>query len=151
MDKNINLGQMLNEWRNTDAYKGQGDIHWLVWLVENPESPLSFVGAADLYTHDCIHLILNKLGMDLNSEAYVIGFTMGNSAKIDRDRNWQYKLFLWIAWNIYPEGYRFDTHAKHAFVEGWDHGFKKPKRDIARCRFAYSDDLNNLRTLWMIK
>jgi len=146
--KNRPIGKALYKWRQSDSYKTPDSIHWFVWLIENPKSPLCLAGASDLYTHDCIHIVLNKLGMDNVSEAYVIGFTMGNSAKAHQD--WRFRAFLWIALNLYPEGYRFDGHCEHAFHSGWDKGYLKFKRDICKFPFMYSQNLNNLRKLWAL-
>ena len=139
--------EALTEWRKRDDYKHQDGIHWFVWLVENPSSPFSLRGATRLYQHDIIHLILDRK-MELLDECYVIGFTMGNCAKKHHD--WRYHVFLWIAENLYPEGYRFVGYAEHEFVRGWDQGFKKLRRNIHKHNFNKLDTIENLRSLYAV-
>ena len=109
------LKQALREFRSTETYKQQSDIHWFVWLLENPKSPLRLSGAVNLFSHDLIHVLLNR-GMDMASEAYVIGFTMGNSEFTSKFAK---ALFRFSAKYLYPDGYRFtDTD-----VSEYDRGF----------------------------
>ena len=72
------LSKEIKKWQHSETYKEQSKIHWLVWLLENPNSPVSLTGAIDLYNHDIIHILLDR-GMEVKDEAMVSGFTMGNS------------------------------------------------------------------------
>ena len=99
---------VADAWRatfsSTDRTKEQKDISWIVWLFENPESPLALHGAASLYTHDHIHLLLDRC-IDKEDEAFVIGYSMGNDEKTTR---FDVGLFKFISRFLYPKDYRFD-------------------------------------------
>ena len=94
------LRKAIEKWRQSDTYKKQGQIHWFVWLLENPSSPISLTGAVDLYNHDIIHILLNR-GMEVKDEAMVIGFTMGNSKSTS---SWVRWLFEFCARYLYRVG-----------------------------------------------
>ncbi|WP_309743423.1 MULTISPECIES: hypothetical protein [unclassified Chamaesiphon] len=91
-----------------------GEIPFLVWLLENPASPLNMPGSIDLLGHDRIHLLLKK-GFSPAEEAYVIGFTMGN----DTSTNWWHLLLLKIAAHfLYPPKYRLSYSELSIFDRG---------------------------------
>lgn len=137
----MTLKQALKEFRASDDYKNQSDIHWFVWLLENPNSPLSLTGAVDLYNHDIIHILLNR-GMDIMDEAYVIGFTMGN----DRNTNSCCKgLFKFCARWLYPDGYRFSEQHLLEFDRGYNYGNSRKTRDIHQEEFNIAEDLIQIR------
>ena len=85
----MTLKQAIKEFKSTNSYKTQSDIHWFVWLLENPKSPFRLSGAVNLFNHDIIHILLNR-GMDVDDEAYVIGFTMGNSEPSSSWAKWAF-------------------------------------------------------------
>ena len=60
----------------------QEDVPLIIKLTENPKYFTSklFTGAVDLFTHDCIHVILGR-GLLPKDEAFVIGYTMGSGKK----------------------------------------------------------------------
>jgi hypothetical protein len=104
------------------AYQSlQGDapseIPKIVWLLENPASPVALPGNIDLFGHDCIHLLLKK-GFTSASEAYVVGFTMGNDL---RTTNLHFTFFKFASLFLYPPKYRL-TIAEISILEK---GFKK--------------------------
>jgi hypothetical protein len=108
----------------------QGDppdeIPFLVWLLENPASPLSMPGSINLFGHDCIHLLLKK-GFSPAEEAYVIGFTMGNDART----NWMHLLVLKIAaYFLYPYKYRLTYSELKIFDRGVRLGRKTRVRNL---------------------
>lgn len=78
-------------------------VPWYVRLLENPQSPVALAGAVDLFTHDCIHLVLGR-GLLPQDEAFVLGFTMGTSG---RCRAWQAHLLGFCARHVYRGSYRF--------------------------------------------
>ena len=84
------LQEAVDNFLAKDTTKDKSDIPWLVWLMENPKSPLHLHGASNLNDHDYVHVLLNK-GQANNDEAFVIGFTMGND---DRTKPWEVNLFL---------------------------------------------------------
>jgi hypothetical protein len=93
-------------------------IPFIVWLLENPDSPISFPGCIDLYGHDCIHLLL-KQGFTSEGEAYVVGFTMGNDA---RTSQFHLMIFKLAAQALYPEKYRLNSSELETFERGFQVG-----------------------------
>ena len=122
----MTLKQAIKEFRSTDSYKKQSDIHWFVWLLENPESPISLTGAVDLQNHDIIHILLDR-GMDIDDEAFVIGFTMGNSKDTNSLVKWLFELSA--RW-LYPDGYRFNETDMIEFNRGYDYGLNLKTKNI---------------------
>ena len=86
-------------------------IPWYVSLLENPASPLSLAGAVDIFTHDCIHIVLGR-GTLSQDEAFVIGFTMGASGKLS---SLQHRLFALCARFMYRGTYRFSDIDQRVF------------------------------------
>lgn len=124
MVTSLNLKSQIISSLESNIFKKQGDkkldnayqemngdapskIPFLVWLLENPASPLPFPGKIDLYRHDCLHLLLER-GFSLEDEAFVVGFTMGN----DPYTKWFHiTLFKLISSRFYPRKFRFNkTH-----------------------------------------
>ena len=141
------LSKELKNWRSKPTYKQQGQIHWFVWLLENPSSPISLTGAVDLYNHDIIHILLNR-GMEVKDEAMVIGFTMGNSQSTS---SWVRWLFEFCARYLYPEGYAFDDETLLEFERGYAYGYTRPKRNIHLAQFDERKTVATLRKEWGIK
>jgi hypothetical protein len=111
----------LDDLTLASAYKSlDGDppseIPWMVWLLENPSSPIAFPGNIDLFGHDCLHLLLKK-GFTSESEAYVVGFTMGNDV---RTTWFHLQIFKIFALFLYPPKYRMSF----AELARLDRGFK---------------------------
>ena len=103
--------------REMEPFKlSQEDIPLRIKLVENPKWFTSefFGGAVDLFTHDCIHIILGR-GLLLKDEAFVIGYTMGSTRKISRFKR---NLFMFCAKYFYPKGYRFGEEERFVFNMG---------------------------------
>lgn len=91
------------------------DIPFLVWLLENPDSPCSMPGKIDLADHDRLHCILDR-GFTAEDEAFIVGFSMGN----DLATNWIHVLILKIAAFIfYPQKYRFSFTDMQEFDRGF--------------------------------
>ncbi|SVD61438.1 uncharacterized protein METZ01_LOCUS414292, partial [marine metagenome] len=88
--KTMLLSKAIEKWQDNPTYKEQSKIHWLVWLLENPNSPISLTGAIDLYNHDIIHILLDRK-MEVRDEASVIGFTMGNSETTSSCVRWLFE------------------------------------------------------------
>ena len=87
------------------------DVPWYVRLLENPKSPVALAGAVDLFTHDCIHLVLGR-GLLPQDEAFVLGFTMGTSARCPR---WHARLLGFSARYLYRGTYRFSDLDRDVF------------------------------------
>ena len=117
----------MDGWR-LDA----GDVPFIIKLVENPKYDMGiFPGAVDLFAHDCIHILLGR-GVLPKDEAFVIGFTMGSTRKM----NWlREKIFLFISRWLYPEGYKFYTEEKQIFQLGLIAG-KSCKYNLAEVDFG---------------
>ena len=115
------LQAALDEFLTKRTTKGADNIHWLIWLLENPKSPLHLHGACKLKNHDYIHVILNR-GQAIEDEAFVIGFTMGND---DRTRIWEKKLFKFISHWLYPKNDRFTKKHLEIYDRGWEYGQSK--------------------------
>ena len=92
------------------------DVPLIIRLVENPDYRTSklFTGAVDLFTHDCIHILLGR-GILPKDEAFVIGYTMGSSKKMSR---WRRNLFMFCAKYLYPSEYRFGEEERFVFNVG---------------------------------
>lgn len=108
----------------------QGDppskIPFLIWLLENPASPISMPGSIDLFGHDCIHLLLRK-GFSPANEAYIVGFTMGN----DNSTNWLHLMIFKIAaYFFYPRKYRLSYSELKLFDRGVQFGRKIKVKNI---------------------
>jgi len=131
-------------WRatfsSTDRTKEQKDISWIVWLFENPKSPIALHGAASLYTHDHIHLLLDRC-TNKEDEAFVIGFSMGNDEKTTKFDVW---LFKFISRYFYPEDYRFDATHMKIFEMGFNFGRSRKFKNITSVDFSKLDPRMNL-------
>jgi len=91
----------------------QEDVPLIIKIVENPKYTTSklFTGAVDLFTHDCIHVLLGR-GLLPKDEAFVIGYTMGSGKQMAR---WRRNLFMFCAKYLYPEGYKFGEEERFIF------------------------------------
>jgi len=94
----------------------QDDVPLIIKLVENPNYKTSklFGGAVDLFTHDCIHILLGR-GLRPKDEAFVIGYTMGSAKNMKR---WKRNLFMFVSKHFYPEGYKFGEEERFVFNMG---------------------------------
>ena len=103
--------------KQMDSFKlCQENIPLIIKLVENPNYNTSklFGGAVDLFTHDCIHVVLGR-GLLVKDEAFVIGYTMGSTKKMKR---WKRNLFMFVSKYLYPEGYKFREEERFVFNMG---------------------------------
>ena len=41
------LQKAVYKWKHQESYKKQSSIHWFIWLLENPSSPISLTGAIE--------------------------------------------------------------------------------------------------------
>lgn len=142
----MELQKAVYKWKHSEGYKVQSSIHWFVWLLENPNSPISLTGAIDLENHDLIHILLDR-GMDIRDEAMVIGFTMGNSTGTSSLVKW---LFEFCARYLYPEGYKFDDADIVEFNRGYAYGYTRPRRNIHLEQFDLTQNISDIREKWGI-
>ncbi len=95
------LRETYNELCRAQTFKGKSPF--IVWLFENPASPLALPGSISLAQHDYVHCLLGK-NLSLSSEAYVLGFTMGCDPNT---REWHLWFFKMLSCYLYPKQYRF--------------------------------------------
>ena len=141
------LSKSIEKWQNNPTYKEPSTIHWFVWLLENPKSPISLTGAIDLYNHDIIHILLDR-GMLNRDEAMVIGFTMGNS---ETTSSWVRWLFEFCARYLYPVSYRFNEYDLLEFERGFAYGYTRSRRNIHLAKFDVKRDIEEIRKEWGIE
>ena len=142
----MKLQKAVYKRKHSEGYKVQSSIHWFVWLLENPVSPISLTGAIDLENHDLIHILLDR-GMEIRDEAMVIGFTMGNSTGTTSLVKW---LFEFCARYLYPAGYKFDDADIVEFNRGYAYGYTRSKRNIHLERFDVTQNISDIRADWGI-
>jgi len=141
------LSSAIEKWQDNSTYKEPSTIHWFVWLLENPKSPISLTGAIDLYNHDIIHILLDR-GMLNRDEAMVIGFTMGNS---ETTSSWVRWLFEFCARYLYPVSYRFNEYDLLEFERGFAYGYTRSRRNIHLAKFDVKRDIEEIRKEWGIE
>ena len=141
------LSNAIEKWQDNPTYKEPSTIHWFVWLLENPKSPISLTGAIDLYNHDIIHILLDR-GMLNRDEAMVIGFTMGNS---ETTSSWVRWLFEFCARYLYPVSYRFNEYDLLEFERGFAYGYTRSRRNIHLAKFDVKRDVEEIRKEWDIE
>ena len=93
----------------------QSEVPLIIKLTENPKYDIGiFPGSVSLYSHDCIHILLGR-GVLPKDEAFVIGFTMGSTGRMNLSRE---SLFTFVTQYLYPEGYRFSSEDLLVFKMG---------------------------------
>jgi hypothetical protein len=132
----MTVNEEISEMSLEDAYHqfvldGQASIPFFVWLLENPASPIALPGSINLHGHDCLHLLLNR-GVSSYDEAFVVGFTMGNSDEVESPHLSMLKFFARF---IYPKPYRFSSSHLRVFDLGMMYGKKVPYRNIHKVLF----------------
>lgn len=130
-DNNRTLREALASLQSVAAT--QGEIPLIVQFMENPKYGFPwftfFHGSCDLTYHDAIHCVLAR-GLLPKDEAFVVGFTMGSSKRINSVNAW---LFTTIAKHLYPKNYRFDDECVQVFKHAWKLAYIsecKPLADI---------------------
>jgi hypothetical protein len=88
---------------------------FLIWLLENPDSPISFPGQIYLRDHDYVHILLGRR-QSTEDEAYVLGFTMGSDAQTN---GMHLAIFKFFTKYLYPQKYRLGTKELSVFEEGF--------------------------------
>ena len=66
-------GSLKRNLSSMEPFKlSQGDIPFIIKLIENPKYDIGlFAGYVDLFTHDCIHVLLGR-GLLPKDEAFVM-------------------------------------------------------------------------------
>lgn len=113
----------------------ESEIPWIIWLLENPDSPLALGGSIDLRRHDYLHILFDK-GFSNDDEAFIIGVTMGN----DTSTNWfHYLVFKIASLLLYPHPYRFTLENLRTFDRAIAIGKKLPIKNLNQLDFSYVD------------
>jgi len=123
-------------------------IPFVIWLLENPDSPLALPGKISLQYHDYIHILLGR-GISPQDEAFVIGFTMGNDLNTNRMHLFIYKFFASF---IYPYPYNFSKLDLINFDLGFIYGRKIKIKQINEINFEnyHNETINYLRNYFGI-
>lgn len=106
---------------------------FIVWLFENPASPVALPGSISLEKHDYVHCLLGK-NLSLSGEAYVIGFTMGCDPRTNAFHLWLFKM---LSCYLYPRQYRFKVD-KHwpLFMQAYELGRRSNAGNMEKMDFA---------------
>jgi hypothetical protein len=119
------------------------EISFIIWFVENPMSPFCLHGSAALRDHDAIHVLL-ECDQTNNSEAFVIGFTMGND---DRTKTWEVKLFKFISRFLYPKKNKFTKKQINIFERGFAYGRTRNFKRIGEVNWTKEDWNSSLKEM----
>ena len=119
------------------------EISFIIWFVENPMSPFCLHGSAALRDHDAIHVLL-ECDQSNNSEAFVIGFTMGND---DRTKTWEVKLFKFISRFLYPKKNKFTKKQINIFERGFTYGLTRGCKRIGEHKWTKEEWDSSLREI----
>ncbi len=92
-----------------EGYKSKSPF--LIWLFENPKSPLAMDGAIGLDEHDYVHCLLGR-GLCLKDEAFVVGFTMGSTRDLSHFEKF---IFNILCDYVYPKYYNFSREEVEVF------------------------------------
>jgi hypothetical protein len=118
----------------------QEQIPFIVQLIENPRFELPgieiFPGATDLPTHDCIHILLGR-GLDSIDEAFVLGYTMGSTNRLNATEE---ALYTFFARNFYPEGYKFGDDEVRVFRDAVRLAYITGGASLAEVDYRQYDD-----------
>ncbi|NJP20984.1 MAG: hypothetical protein HC763_20550 [Hydrococcus sp. CRU_1_1] len=116
---------------------------FLVWLLENPDSPLPLPAKISLKNHDYVHVILD-LDLSCQSEAFIVGFTMGNDSQTNE---FFINFFKFVARFLYPGKYRFSSEDLQYFEEGLIFGRELPSKNLNSYIFEslQEDSLEKIR------
>jgi hypothetical protein len=139
----MTLKESLNEMENFKLR--QEEVPFVIQLVENPRYDVGlFAGNVDLFTHDCIHVLLGR-GLLVKDEAFVIGYTMGSTKKMFRLRK---NLFMFCSKYLYPKGYKFGEEERFVFNLAVAAG-NKCEVDLSKVAFKqfYDHELAEIRIL----
>jgi hypothetical protein len=107
------------------------DEPWIVWLFEDVNSAIALPGKISLYGHDSLHAILNR-GHSPVDEAFVGGFTMGNTTQAKWIHQLLYKL---VSSRLYPKKYRLPWEVFRSFDAGFSYGRSIPLRNLHQTDF----------------
>jgi len=139
----MTLSEAYNRMTEKQLYSPHTPL--MVFLMENPRSPIGLPGAIELKEHDYMHCLLNQ-PLSVKGEAFVIGFTMGAHPELKRWHTW---LFKFSARYLYPRVFKFKEKHMAIFDQAVELGRKSRIKDFSNFDFnSYMDvklaDLRNL-------
>jgi hypothetical protein len=121
IDENRTLGDGLEHLRRRLHDLNQSnnpDQPLFIKILERPNRFISLPFQIDLFAHDCIHVLLG-IGTYMHDEAFLIGFTMGNSQRM----NYCFKeMYKFITHNLYPKEYGLTHSELVIFDRGYQYG-----------------------------
>ncbi len=134
-DKDITLREALS---SMDDFKlDPKDVPLIIRLIENPKYDIGlFSGTTALGAHDSLHVLLGR-GVLIKDEAFVIGFTMGSTGKLNAITE---RLFLLIARYLYPEGYKFKAEESRVFKEAVELAKLMKCVDLSKVNYSHYMD-----------
>ncbi len=105
----------------------QSDVPFIIRFFENPKYKI-LPGAVTLDNHDIIHVLLGR-GLLPKDEAYVIGFTMGSTKRLNFLQKYMFKF---VTRFLYPTGYRFSLDELEIFEAGLSDGQNMNCPDLSK-------------------
>jgi hypothetical protein len=134
IDENTTLGDGLNHLRKRLHDLNQSnnpDQPLFIKILERPHRFISLPFQIDLFNHDCIHVLLG-IGTYMHDEAFLIGFTMRNSERINYFGKGIYKF---ITHNLYPKKYGLTRQELVIFDLGYQYGESIRQKGLDRFNF----------------
>lgn len=141
--KDMTLAEAYNAMSAKQIYSPHTPL--MVFLMENPRSPVGLPGAIELKEHDFMHCLLNQ-PLSVKGEAFVIGFTMGAHPNLKR---WHTALFKFAAKYLYPRVFKFKDKHMEIFDHAVELGRQSRIKDFSNFDFgSYMDvKLADLRAM----
>ena len=127
----MNSSITLREAKEKLTIDEQGAIPRIIWLLENPASPIALPGACNLPTHDYIHCVLG-VGVSSPEEAIVLGFCFGTDIETRWYHIWIFKFFAMF---IYPRKFRVSLADLVFFQKGFRTGRQSQRKNLHETDF----------------
>lgn len=131
----LTLKEVYEEFKQFTTTNNQQDIPLIVQFFENPKYDIyrfnKLKGSIDLFNHDILHILLNQK-MDLKGEAFVIGYTMGNTKSNSHFEILSYKFASSV---LFPKSFRFNKNDLKYFDKGYHLGSENKKSNIHKINF----------------
>jgi hypothetical protein len=134
IDENTTLGDGLDNLRRRLRDLNQSnnpDQPLFIKVLERPNRFISLPFQIDLFTHDCIHVLLG-IGTYMHDEAFLIGFTMGNSQGINYFGK---EIYKFLTHNLYPKEYGLTRKELVIFDRGYQYGKSISQKGLDRIDF----------------
>jgi hypothetical protein len=132
----FNHSECLRDQLASFSVDQAASIPWIVRLLENSNSPFALPGEISLFNHDCLHILLGR-DRAPESEAYIIGFTMGNDVRCQPIHLWIFKMFALF---FYPPKYRLRWSDLKEFDRGVAYGRTLEMKNLNWVEFTHLQD-----------